>query len=53
MHAVRAAIQLSRALPARLHRELGINPKTVTEWRERATIVAFRLHTLLPSDDGL
>lgn len=38
MHAVRAAIQLSPALPAQLNRELGINPKTVAKWRKRATI---------------
>ena len=37
-HAVRAALQRSRASPAQLSRELGINPKTVAKWRKRATV---------------
>ena len=37
-HAVRAAIQRSQASLAQLSRELGINPKTVTIWRKRATV---------------
>ena len=37
-HAVRAAIQRSQASLATLSRELGINPKTVARWRERATV---------------
>lgn len=74
-HAVRAAIQQSQASFAALSRKLGINPKTVAEWRKRATVevrktgpkaphktlteaekaavIAFRRHTLLPLDDCL
>ena len=37
-HAVRAVIQRSQASTAALSRELGINPKTVAKWRERATL---------------
>lgn len=37
-HAVRAAIPRSQASLAVLSRELGINPKTVTKWRKRATV---------------
>ena len=37
-HAVRAAIQRSKALLATLSRELGINPKTVAKWRKRQTV---------------
>ena len=37
-HAVRAAIQRSQASLAQLSRELGINPKTVAKWRNRATV---------------
>jgi transposase InsO family protein len=37
-HAVRAAIQRSQASLAQLSRELGINPKTVSKWRKRATV---------------
>ena len=37
-HAVRAAIQRSQASLAQLSQELGINPKTVAEWRKRATV---------------
>jgi transposase-like protein len=37
-HAVRAAIQRSQASLAQLSREFGINPKTVTKWRKRATV---------------
>ncbi len=37
-HAVRTAIQRSRASLAQLSNELGINPKTVAKWRKRATV---------------
>lgn len=37
-HAVRAAIQRPQASLATLSRELGINPKTVAKWRNRATV---------------
>ena len=37
-HAVRAAIQRSQASLSMLSRELGINTKTVTKWRKRATV---------------
>jgi len=37
-HAVRAAIQRSKASLAQLSRELGINPKTVAKWRKQATV---------------
>ena len=37
-HAVRAAIQQSKASLATLSRELGINPKTVAKWRKRQTV---------------
>jgi len=37
-HAVRAAIQRSRASLSQLSKELGINPKTVAKWRKRATV---------------
>jgi len=37
-HAVRAAIQRSQASLTQLGRELGIIPKTVAKWRERATV---------------
>ena len=37
-HAIRAAIQRSQASTASLSRELGINPKTVSKWRKRATV---------------
>ncbi|OYR12114.1 integrase core domain protein [Brucella thiophenivorans] len=37
-HAVRAAIQRSQASAARLSRIYGINPKTVLNWRKRATV---------------
>ena len=37
-HAIRAAIQRSQASLATLSREYGINPKTVTKWRKRATV---------------
>ena len=36
-HAVRAAIQRSQASLAQLSKELGINPRTVAKWHERAT----------------
>ena len=36
-HAIRAAIQRSKASLATLSRELGINPKTVAKWRKRQT----------------
>ncbi len=37
-HAVRAEIQRSQASLVQLNRELGNNPKTVAEWRKRATV---------------
>jgi transposase-like protein len=37
-HAVRAAIQRSQASLAQLSREFGIDPKTVSKWRKRATV---------------
>ena len=37
-HAVRAAIQRSQATNAALSGELGINVKTVAEWRKRETL---------------
>ena len=37
-HAIRAAIQRSKASLATLSRELGINPKTVAKWRKRQTL---------------
>jgi hypothetical protein len=37
-HAVRAAIQRSRASLAELSRGFGINPKTVAKWRKRQTV---------------
>ncbi len=37
-HIVRAAIKRSQASLAQLCRELGINPKTVAKWRQRATV---------------
>ena len=37
-HAIRAAIQRSQASTAALNRELGINPKTVANWREHETV---------------
>lgn len=37
-HAVRAAIQRSQASLTTLSHESGINPKTVAEWRKRATV---------------
>ena len=37
-HAVRAAIQRSRASIAELSRELGINPKTVANWSCRGLV---------------
>ena len=37
-HAVRAAIQRSQASLSALSRELGINPKTVANWRKRVTV---------------
>jgi hypothetical protein len=52
-HAVRAAIQRSKASLATLSRESGINPKTAAKWRKRTMVVAFRRHTLLPLDDCL
>jgi transposase-like protein len=38
MFGVTAAIQRSQASLAQLSRELGINPKTVAQWRKRATV---------------
>ncbi len=37
-HAIRAAIQRSKASIAALNRTYGINPKTVQKWRKRATV---------------
>lgn len=37
-HAIRAAIQRSKASAAELSRTYGINPKTVLKWRKRATV---------------
>ena len=37
-HAVRAAIQRSKASLSELSRELGINPKTVAKWRKRTSV---------------
>jgi len=37
-HAVRAAIQRSKASIAALSRTYGVNPKTVAKWRKRATV---------------
>lgn len=37
-HTVRGAIQRSQASLSQLSRELGITPKTVAKWRNRATI---------------
>lgn len=37
-HAVRAAIQRSKASIAELSRELGGSPKTVAKWRKRQTV---------------
>ncbi len=37
-HAIRAAIQRSKASLATLSWELGINPKTVAKWRKRQTL---------------
>ena len=37
-HAIRATIQRSHASTASLSRECGINPKTVSKWRKRATV---------------
>ena len=37
-HAVRAAIQRSQASLATLSRDLGINSKTVAEWRKRTSV---------------
>ena len=37
-HAVRAALQRSQASTAELSREIGINPKTVAEWRKRRSV---------------
>ena len=37
-HAIRAAIQRSKASAAALSRTYGINPKTVLKWRKRATV---------------
>ncbi len=75
-HAVRAAIQRSKAPLKELAARHGLNHKTVAKWRkrafvhdapmgprmvrsmvlapeEKAIIVAFRRHTLLPLDDCL
>ena len=37
-HAIRAAMQRSRASIAELSRTCGINPKTVAKWRTRTTV---------------
>lgn len=37
-HAVRAVIQRSQASLAQLNQEPGVNPKTVSKWRKRATV---------------
>ena len=37
-NAVRAAIQRSQASLTQLSQDLGINPKTVANWRKRATV---------------
>ena len=41
-HAIRAAIQRSQASAAELSRTYGINPKTVSKWRKRATVEDLR-----------
>ena len=41
-HAIRAAIQRSQASAAELSRTYGINPKTVSRWRKRATVEDLR-----------
>ena len=37
-HAVRAAIQRSKASAKELSRTYGVNPKTVLKWRNRETV---------------
>ena len=37
-HAVRAAIQRSQTSLTQLSKELGINPKTVSKWRNRTMV---------------
>ena len=36
-HAVRAALQRSKATIAELSAQYGVNPKTVMKWRNRAS----------------
>ncbi len=51
-HAVRAAIQRQASL-ATLSRELGINPKTVAKWRNRATVEDLKTEPRAPHSTTL
>src|SRR5262249_55773918 len=56
-HAIRAAIQRSKASIQALSRRHGINPKTVAKWRQRSTVAdqpmgpKERRSTTLPADE--
>ena len=52
-HAVRAAIQRSQASLATLSRELGINPKMVQKWHERATVEELKTEPKAPHSSTL
>ena len=52
-HAIRSAIQRSQPSTAELSRTYGINPKTVSKRRERATVEDLRTGPREPRSSGL